>query len=245
MVLQCRDLLSHAKGLLVKLSVVMPVYNEVTTVESIVNRVREAAPDAELVIVDDGSNDGTPGKLAELGERAGVVVCRHGENQGKGAALRTGFGAVTGDVVIIQDADLEYDPGEYPVILAPIRDGEADVVYGSRFKVRGSDRTPTVLHYAANRFLTILSNLFTGLRLTDMETCYKAFRRDVVDRLVIKENRFGVEPEITARIARMKCRVTEVPISYYGRTVREGKKIGWVDGLRAVWCIVKYNVMRR
>jgi len=223
----------------------MPVYNEDATIESIVDRVRASAPDAELVIVDDGSTDGTPDKLMELEERDRIVVCRHDGNRGKGAALRTGFAAVTGEMVIIQDADLEYDPADYDVILAPIRGGEADVVYGSRFARSGSDRTPTALHYAANRFLTMLSNLFTGLRLTDMETCYKAFRRDVVDRLEIKENRFGVEPELTARIARMKCRVTEVPISYYGRTVREGKKIGWVDGMRAVWCIFKYSVLRR
>lgn len=229
----------------VKVSVVMPVYNEVTTVEVIVDRVRAAAPDAELVIVDDGSSDGTAEKLEEIGSHEGITVCRHERNQGKGAALRTGFRAVTGDIVLIQDADLEYDPKEYPRLLEPILEDKADVVYGSRFSGGEGRRMIYFWHYMANRTLTLFSNLFTGLRLTDMETCYKAFRRSVVDRLVIKENRFGVEPEITARIARMKCRVSEVGISYYGRTFREGKKIGWGDGLRAIWCILKYSVFRR
>ena len=228
-----------------KVSVVMPVYNEVVTIEGIVDCVREAAPDAELVIVDDGSSDGTLEKLEELGRADGVTLCRHEKNQGKGAALRTGFKAVTGDVVLIQDADLEYDPKEYPRLLTPIFEDKADVVYGSRFSGREARRKGYFWHYMGNRTLTFLSNLFTNLRLTDMETCYKAFRRDVVDRLVIKENRFGVEPEITARVARMKCRVHEVAISYHGRTFREGKKIGWSDGLRAIWCIIKYSVFRR
>ena len=228
-----------------KVSVVMPVFNEAATIGAIVDRVRGAVPDAELVIVDDGSSDGTREILEQLSHHEGITICRHERNWGKGAALRTGFKAVTGDVVLIQDADLEYDPNEYPQVLTPILEDRADVVYGSRFSAGRPDRAVYFWHYMGNRSLTLLSNVFTGLRLTDMETCYKAFRRDVVDRLVIKEDRFGVEPEITARVARMKCRVREVGISYYGRTFREGKKIGWIDGLRAIWCIIKYNVLRR
>jgi len=228
-----------------KVSVVMPVFNEAATIGAIVDRVRGAVPDAELVIVDDGSSDGTREILEQLSHHEGITICRHERNWGKGAALRTGFKAVTGDVVLIQDADLEYDPNEYPQVLTPILEDRADVVYGSRFSAGRPHRAVYFWHYMGNRSLTFLSNVFTGLRLTDMETCYKAFRRDVVDRLVIKEDRFGVEPEITARVARMKCRVREVGISYYGRTFREGKKIGWNDGLRAIWCIIKYNVLRR
>jgi glycosyltransferase involved in cell wall biosynthesis len=229
----------------VKLSVVIPVFNEASTVEGLLARV--LAVDAEgvekeIVVVDDASSDGTPEVLAGLDGRDGVRVLTHEVNQGKGAALATGFAAATGDVVLIQDADLEYDPGEYPKLLQPILDGRADVVYGSRFAGSDAHRVLYFWHSVGNRFLTLLSNAFTNLNLSDMETCYKVFRREVLENLRIEEARFGFEPEITAKIAAGRWRVYEVGISYHGRTYEEGKKIGWKDGFQAIWCILKYNL---
>jgi len=228
-----------------KLSVVIPVYNEVQTIEEIVARVRAADVDKEIIVVDDLSTDGTRDKLRQMASSGDLRVLYHDRNRGKGAALRTGFAAAAGDVVIVQDADLEYEPRDYPKLLAPIVAGKADVVYGSRFAGGESHRVLYFWHYVGNRFLTLLSNCFTNLNLTDMETCYKAFRREVLRSIRIRENRFGFEPEITAKVARMGCRVYEVGISYSGRTYEEGKKIGWKDGLRAVWCILKYNLGRK
>jgi glycosyltransferase involved in cell wall biosynthesis len=199
--------------------------------------------DKEIVVVDDASSDGTREKLRSFEGQPGLRVIFHERNQGKGAALRTGFRAATGDVVIVQDADLEYDPKEYPKLLAPIRAGKADVVYGSRFAGGESHRVLYFWHYAANKLLTLCSNMFTNLNLTDMETCYKAFRREVIQKIDLREGRFGFEPEVTAKVARMGCRIYEVGISYSGRTYAEGKKIGWRDGLRALWCILRYNLL--
>jgi glycosyltransferase involved in cell wall biosynthesis len=226
----------------VRLSVVIPVYNEVNTVEQIVEAVQAVDVEKEIILVDDGSSDGTRQKLEGLAGRNGVRVLLHEHNRGKGAALRTGFAAATGDLVIVQDADLEYDPGDYPRLMQPILDGRADVVYGSRFAGGESRAAIRFWHYLANRFLTFLSNCFTNLFLTDMETCYKVFRREVIQGITLEEDRFGFEPEITAKLARGGWRIWEVSISYRGRSARQGKKIGWKDGLRAVWCIVKYNL---
>jgi glycosyltransferase involved in cell wall biosynthesis len=227
-----------------EISVVIPCYNEVSTIEAILDAVRASEiRDKEILIVDDASTDGTREKLLSLPAEAGLRVIFHERNRGKGAALATGFRAATGDVVIVQDADLEYDPKEYPKLLAPIRAGKADVVYGSRFAGGESHRVLYFWHYAANKFLTLVSNMFTNLNLTDMETCYKAFRRDVIQKIDFREERFGFEPEVTAKVARMGCRIYEVGISYSGRTYAEGKKIGWRDGLWALWCIVRYNLL--
>jgi glycosyltransferase involved in cell wall biosynthesis len=227
-----------------EISVVIPCYNEVATIEAILDAVRASEiRDKEILVVDDASTDGTRDKLRSLDGDNGVRVIYHERNQGKGAALRTGFRAATGDVVIVQDADLEYDPQEYPKLLAPIRAGKADVVYGSRFAGGESHRVLYFWHYAANKFLTLFSNMFTNLNLTDMETCYKAFRREVIQKVDLREERFGFEPEVTAKVARMGCRIYEVGISYSGRTYAEGKKIGWRDGVRALWCVVRYNVL--
>lgn len=232
----------------VRLSVVIPVFNELATLQEIVRRVRavELPPPfvgKELLLVDDGSTDGTRDLLPQL-EAAydDVRVILHEKNQGKGAALRTGFRAATGDVVIVQDADLEYDPNEYPRLLIPIADGRADVVYGSRFIGGDSHRVLYFWHTVGNRVLTLLSNMMTDLNLTDMETCYKVFRREVIQSVLIEENRFGFEPEITAKLSKKGVRIYEVGISYSGRTYEEGKKIGWKDGVRALWCIAKYNL---
>ena len=227
-----------------KLSVVVPVYNERATIERIVAAIR-AVPlpglDREIVIVDDCSTDGTRDILAGLAPQPGIRVIHHETNQGKGAALRTGFAQATGDIVVVQDADLEYDPVEYPKLVQPIVDGTADVVYGSRF-ITGKPVSPMPLSsVVANRALTMLSNLCTGLSLTDMETCHKAFRTEVLRKIRLEENRFGFEPEVTAKIARLKVRVHEVGIGFKGRTYAEGKKIGWRDGVRAMRCIVKYS----
>lgn len=228
-----------------KLSVVVPVYNEKDTVEEIIRQIRQSSIDEiEIVMVDDCSTDGTREILKGL-ENVVDKVLYHDVNLGKGAALRTGFKEVTGDCVIVQDADLEYDPSEYSFLMQPILDGKADVVYGSRFSGMGPHRVLFYWHYVGNRFLTTLSNIFTNLNLSDMETCYKMFRREVIQSISIQENRFGFEPEITAKIARKKCRIFEVGISYYGRTYEEGKKIGWKDGIRAIWCILKYNTFAR
>ena len=229
----------------------IPVYNEQATVEQILGRVLAvdlpAGMEREIVLVNDASTDGTAEVLAGLEAEHGadgVRVLTHPQNRGKGAALATGFGAVTGDVVIIQDADLEYDPDEYPKLLEPILDGHADVVYGSRFMGSQAHRVLYFWHSLGNRFLTLLSNAFTNINLTDMETCYKVFRREVLQGLEIEESRFGFEPEITAKIAAARWRIYEVGISYHGRTYAEGKKIGWRDGVRAIWCILKYNLRR-
>jgi glycosyltransferase involved in cell wall biosynthesis len=227
-----------------EITVVIPCYNEVSTIEAILDAVRASEiRDKEIVVVDDASSDGTRDKLRSFEGQPGLRVIFHERNQGKGAALRTGFRAATGDVVIVQDADLEYDPKEYPKLLAPIRAGKADVVYGSRFAGGESHRVLYFWHYAANKLLTLCSNMFTNLNLTDMETCYKAFRREVIQKIDLREGRFGFEPEVTAKVARMGCRIYEVGISYSGRTYAEGKKIGWRDGLRALWCILRYNLL--
>ena len=233
-----------------KLSVVVPIYNERDTVRTIVARVLATPHDKEVILVDDGSTDGTRQVLAEIEAEkiANVRVIYHEVNQGKGGALRTGFAAVTGDIVLIQDADLEYTPDDYPALLKPILDGKADVVFGIRFLGGGAHRCHLFWHYVVNKGLTTFSNMLTNLNLTDMETCYKVFRREVADRVNIESRRFGVEPEITAKVARMsfngaKCRVYEVPVSYFGRDFAEGKKIGVKDGFEAVWCILKYNLL--
>jgi glycosyltransferase involved in cell wall biosynthesis len=223
----------------VKISVVVPVYNERGTVALLLERVREAlrGREAEIVVVDDGSTDGTREVLRRI---EGIRLIEHERNQGKGAALRTGFAAATGEVVIVQDADLEYDPREYPKLLEPIEDGRADVVYGSRF-LGGPHRVLFFWHFVANMLLTLLSNMLTNLNLSDMETGYKVFRAEVLKKIRIRSNRFDFEPEITAKVAKLGCRIYEVPISYSGRTYEEGKKIGFRDGLSALWTILKYR----
>jgi len=229
----------------VKLSVVIPCFNEVATIAGILDAVH-AAPhaDKEIIVVDDCSTDGTREKLAgELRARVDELVL-HEVNRGKGAALRSGIARASGDVVIIQDADLEYDPKEYPRLLAPIVQGRADVVYGSRFMGAEPHRVLFFWHRMGNGLLTFLSNMFTNLNLTDMETCYKAFRREVIQSIEIEEDRFGFEPEVTAKVAKLGCRIYEVGISYYGRTYAEGKKINYRDGFRAIYCILKYNLFR-
>ena len=226
-----------------KLSIIIPCYNEKSTIREVIDAVL-AAPydDKEIIIVDDCSKDGTKEVLLEEIEPLVHQILFHKVNQGKGAALRTGIQAATGDIVLIQDADLEYDPQEYPNLVEPILRNKADVVYGSRFMGSQPHRVLYFWHSVGNMVLTILSNMFTNLNLTDMETCYKVFRRDIIQGISIKENRFGFEPEITAKIAKLECRIFEVGISYYGRTYKEGKKIGWKDGFRAIYCIIKYNL---
>ena len=230
-----------------RLSVIIPCYNEVNTIDAIIDAVNGSPyPDKEIIIVDDCSRDGTREKLKSEIEPSSRVakVLYHTVNQGKGAALRTGIQGATGDLVIIQDADLEYDPNEYHKLVEPILQNKADVVFGSRFSGGEAHRVLYYWHSLGNAFLTTLSNMFTNLGLTDMETCYKMFRREIIQGIAIEENRFGFEPEITAKVAKLNCRIYEVGISYYGRTYAEGKKIGWKDGVRAIYCILKYNIFR-
>jgi glycosyltransferase involved in cell wall biosynthesis len=227
------------------LSVVIPCFDERDTIERTVEAVL-AAPvrDLEVIVVDDGSTDGTREILREKVEPRVTRVIYHERNRGKGAALRTGFAVATGELVIVQDADLEYDPRDYARLVEPILAGKADVVFGSRFSGGASVRVLYYWHYVGNRLLTTFSNMLTNVNLTDMEVCYKVFRREVLQRIQIEEDGFGFEPEITAKVAKLGCRIYEVGISYAGRTYREGKKIGWRDGLRALWCILKYNLLR-
>jgi glycosyltransferase involved in cell wall biosynthesis len=223
------------------LSIVVPVYNEKDTLQTAVEAIAATPYKKEIIVVDDGSTDGTREIIQNL-KQANIKPVFQERNFGKGRAIRTGLTKATGDIILIQDADLEYDPVEYPVLLAPILSGKADVVYGSRFAGHGAHRVLYFWHYLGNRFLTLLSNIFTNLNLTDMESCYKVFTREALAGIELKENRFGFEPEITAKIAKKNLRIYEVPISYYGRTYEEGKKINWRDGLWALWCIIKYNV---
>lgn len=232
-----------------KLSIIIPVYNEQETLRQIIDIVArvDLVLEKEIVLVDDCSSDGSR-ELIENGiKEDGFCLLKvyHDVNQGKGAALRSGFKAATGDIVLIQDADLEYDPNEYPRLLTPILDGRADVVYGSRFVGSGAHRVHLFWHMVGNRLLTLASNMFTNLNLTDMETCYKVFRKPIIDNIEICENRFGFEPEITAKIAKQRCKIYEIGISYNGRSYEEGKKIGWKDGVRAFWCILKYNIFSK
>jgi glycosyltransferase involved in cell wall biosynthesis len=226
----------------VTLSVVIPCYNELATAEMLLRKVRAVPLHTEVIVVDDGSTDGTRDVLTRL-EAEGLIdrLIFHEQNSGKGSALRTGFAGATGDVVVVQDADLEYDPEEFPLLLAPILSGKADAVYGSRF-LGGPHRVLFFWHSVGNRFLTLLSNMFTDLNLTDMETCYKMVRRELVQALPLSAKRFGIEPELTARLAQAGARIYEIQISYDGRSYAEGKKIGWKDGMSAVWSILKYNL---
>ncbi|PTT93792.1 glycosyl transferase [Pseudomonas sp. HMWF031] len=225
-----------------KLSIIIPCYNESATILSLIDAVKQSpVANKEIIIVDDGSRDGTRDILSTLKD-PDVRVIFHKMNQGKGAALRTGFQEASGDICIVQDADLEYDPQEFPIVIQPIVDGKADVVFGSRFQSGRPHRVGYFWHRVGNGVLTLMSNFFTDLNLSDMETCYKAFRREVIQAINIRENRFGFEPEVTAKIAKMNLRIYEVGISYYGRTYDEGKKIGWKDGVRAIYCILKYNL---
>ncbi len=227
-----------------KLSIIIPVYNEKNTIEEIIHRVlnAEAGLEKEIIVVDDCSQDGTRKILEELNHPK-IKVYFHSKNQGKGAALQTGFSKAEGDIILIQDADLEYDPREYPVLLGPILDGRADAVYGSRF-LGGPHRVLFFWHYIGNRLLTTFSNMLSNLNLTDMETCYKVFKRETLNKITIKSKKFGFEPEITTKLAKLKCKIYEVPISYSGRDYNEGKKIGWKDGIAAFFHIIRFKFFK-
>ena len=228
-----------------KLTVIIPCFNEINTIATVVDAVINSPYNSkEIIVVDDFSTDGTREKLRNEIEKRVDKVIYHERNRGKGAAIRSGIKEATGDIVIIQDADLEYDPNEYSLVIGPILDNKADVVFGSRFISNRPHRVLYYWHSVGNGILTGLSNMLTNLNLSDMETCYKAFKRDIIQSITIEENRFGFEPEITAKIAKLRCRIYEVGISYYGRTYEEGKKIGWKDGIRALYCIIKYNLFR-
>ena len=224
-----------------KLSIIIPCFNEVRTIDKLLKAVKSSPiSEKEIIIVNDGSNDGTTEFLNSIKDSE-ILIIHHKQNQGKGAALKTGFAKASGEICIVQDADLEYDPEEYPILIKPILEDKADVVFGSRFQSGRPHRVVYFWHSLGNGFLTLLSNICTDLNLTDMETCYKAFKREIIQSINIHEKRFGFEPEITAKISRINCRIYEVGISYYGRTYNEGKKIGWKDGVRAIYCILKYN----
>ena len=226
-----------------KLSVIIPVYNEEATIAELISRVHAVDVPKQIIVVDDGSTDGTREALEGLkGHYENMQVLRQARNRGKGAALRLGFQHATGDFVLVQDADLEYDPAEYSVLLKPLIEGKADVVYGSRFLTTKEHRVLFFWHSVGNRLLTLISNMLTNLNLTDMETGFKVFRREVIQSITLEQNRFGFEPEVTVKIARMRLRIYEVGISYYGRTYEEGKKIGWRDGVKALWCILRYTI---
>ncbi len=229
-----------------KLSIIIPCFNEINTIEKIIQAVKKSeVSDKEIIIVDDCSSDGTREYLEKIKSNGEVdKIFFHSRNLGKGAALKTGFASATGSIIIIQDADLEYNPEEYPKLLKPILDNRADVVYGSRFKGGSAGRVLFFWHSLGNLFLTTLSNMFTNLNLTDMETCYKVFRKSIIDQLTFEEKGFGIEPEITAKISKLKCRIYEVGISYNGRTYEEGKKINFKDGFRAIYCILRYNLFK-
>lgn len=230
----------------IKISVVIPCYNEVDTLENVIERVRECGLATEIIVVDDGSTDGSRDLMkGELYDKIDKILF-HKKNQGKGAALRHGFGAATGDLVVVQDADLEYDPRDFNRLIEPFLDGgDADVVYGSRYLKGNRYRVDGFYHEFGNKMLTAASNIFSDLSLTDMETCYKMFRREIIQGIKIEENRFGFEPEVTAKLARKRCRIYEIPISYHPRTFEEGKKIGWKDAARAIYCIIKYNLIMK
>jgi glycosyltransferase involved in cell wall biosynthesis len=230
-----------------KLSIIIPCYNEVATIQKVLSLIEACNyPNKEIIIVDDNSNDGTKEKLLYEIEPTGKVskIIYHNINKGKGAAIRSGIFFSSGDLVIIQDADLEYDPNEYHKLVNPIINDKADVVFGSRFLGSNEHRVLYFWHRIGNGFITLLSNIFTNLNLTDIEVCYKVFRRDIIKKIKIEEDRFGFEPEITAKISKLNCRIYEVGVSYNGRTYKEGKKIGWKDGFRAIYCILKYNIFR-
>ena len=226
------------------LSVIVPCFNEIDTLEKVIKNIQDSPVNSkEIIIIDDYSIDGSREFLKKINSK-NIRTIFHNKNLGKGAALNSGIAIAKGEIVIIQDADLEYDPNEFPIVISPIINGKADVVYGSRFQGGQPHRVVYFWHRVGNGFLTLLSNIFTDINLTDMETCYKAFRREVIQNIKIEEKRFGFEPEITAKISKLNCRIYEVGISYYGRTYKEGKKIGWRDGVRAIWCILKYNLFR-
>tara|TARA_B100000886_G_scaffold95631_2_gene63400 strand:+ start:15816 stop:16523 length:708 start_codon:yes stop_codon:yes gene_type:complete len=226
------------------LSVIVPCFNEINTIEKVIDNIQNSPVESkEIIIVDDFSSDGSRQFLRNINSK-NIKTIFHHKNLGKGAALNSGISFAKGEIIIIQDADLEYDPNEFPKIISPIVNGKADVVYGSRFQGGQPHRVVYFWHRIGNGFLTLLSNIFTDINLTDMETCYKAFRTELIKKITIKEKRFGFEPEITAKIAKLDCRIYEVGISYYGRTYKEGKKIGWRDGVRAIYCILKYNLFR-
>ena len=228
-----------------KVSIVIPCFNEEATILEIINAVRNSSIECkQIIVVDDGSTDKTREILKLFHDKDQIEVIYHDKNKGKGAALKTGFAAANGDICVVQDADLEYDPHELPLLIQPIIDGKADVVFGSRFQSGRPHRVVYFWHRIGNGFLTLLSNIFTDLNLTDMETCYKAFKREIIQSIEIQEDRFGFEPEVTAKIARQNLRIYEIGISYYGRTYSEGKKIGWKDGAKAIYCILKYNILK-